>query len=174
VAGSCQARNFRLLTCDDSGAPSSNRSVPCWRSGKLAIKELSRPYFRLFKTSFAVWHTGFCERKGLTHTFQSTALVHEAYLRLVNEGGGRFVEQRALLRYLCSAHAADFGRVRAFAAPRKEGGGLHRRRPPYRACHNAGSQERERKLVNGDAVFGEGLFGVPAFVSRQKRQRQPS
>ncbi len=57
------------------------------------------------------------------HTLQSTALVHEAYLRLEKQGGRRVQESRALRRNLCATDAADSGGVCAQPqSPKRDGG----------------------------------------------------
>ena len=45
------------------------------------------------------------------HLLQTTALVHEAYMRLVDAKTLNWQSRSPLLRHLCQAHARDTGRV---------------------------------------------------------------
>lgn len=88
------------------------------------------------------------ERRG--HTLQSTALVHEAYLRLVGKGDPGWVNEAQFfkaaaeaMRRLLIDHARKRGRV-------KRGGG--RRRAAISVADLAASQDPEEVLVLEEAI----------------------
>ena len=66
---------------------------------------------------------GYCRHERPSHTLQATAIVHEAYLRLVDEGGAQFVDRRHFLGFAARVMRrvlVDHARERAVA---KRGGG---------------------------------------------------
>ncbi len=69
------------------------------------------------------WPKVICSEKGSGHTLQTTALINEAYLRLIDWKNVRWQGPRSLLRGRRSIYAAHPGGFRPRAPLRKRGGG---------------------------------------------------
>ena len=90
--------------------PEITQLLKAWRAGDQTALERLTPlvYDRLRRLA-----SHYVRRERAGQTLQRTALVHEAYVRLVEGGDSRLAGPRPLFRGRGSGHATNPGRCRA-------------------------------------------------------------
>ena len=107
-------------------ATSAARSVVSSRKRAAAARRRSRECCQSFTTSSIVWRRAICVTSVRDHTLQTTALVHEAYVRLAGQedlGWKNRAHFRAIaattMRRILIEHARSRGRKKRGEAPER-------------------------------------------------------